>query len=81
MLGIKVILTATATPRGNGQVERINAVVLNRLITVIDEENHWDRYVEQVRFVINNTTNRSTGHTPHQLLMNYRHGQGTLRFC
>jgi len=70
-LGIKLVLTATATPRGNGQCERVNATILNRLATLIDDEYHWDRYLEQIRFAINNTTNRVTGFTPHELLMNY----------
>ena len=46
MLGIKVILTATATPRGNGQVERVNVVVLNQLITVkkITGTDMWSKF-------------------------------------
>ena len=53
-LNMKRSLTtrASATPRGNGQVERVNGVVLDRLISIIDQEERWDRYIEQIQFAI-----------------------------
>ena len=48
MWNMKRSLTASVTSRGNGQVERVNGVVLDRLILIIDEEECWDRYMEQM---------------------------------
>nr|CAI5826438.1 unnamed protein product [Callosobruchus analis] len=55
---IKHVLNAVATPRANGQEERL-------------EEDLWDRELPNVQFAINNIPSRSTGKTPSQLLFGY----------
>lgn len=65
--GIKVILTAVATPRAAGQVERMNAVILDKLISIIPEEKSWDKYLDQVKMSINNTMHESTKISPNEL--------------
>ncbi|CAH2015134.1 unnamed protein product [Acanthoscelides obtectus] len=68
---IKHVLNAVATPRANGQVERLNRTLLNALLTSTVEEDLWDRELPNVRFAINNAPNKSTGKTPSQLLFGY----------
>lgn len=67
---IKHILVATATPRANGQVERINRILGPMLGKLVDKEKnrHWYQVVTDVEHAINNTINKSTGQTPSELL-------------
>jgi hypothetical protein len=69
---MKHVLTTVATPRSAGQVERINGVILERLTTLVTNERHWDRFLEKVRWSLNNTRNETTRKTPNELLMGYR---------
>ena len=68
-LGITLILTAVATPRANGQVERINAVIINRLMAISPNENEWDKNIHTVKMCINNSKSQATGKTPNELLL------------
>jgi transposase InsO family protein len=63
---------AVATPRANGQVERLNRSVLNALSTTSKSEDTWDAVVNKVQFAINNTINKTTNKTPSELLMGYK---------
>lgn len=65
---IKHILNAVATPRANGQVERLNRSILSALMTTTLEEDRWDQNIREVQFALNNIENKSTGKTPSQLL-------------
>ena len=71
---IKHVLNATATPRANGQVERVNATVVRALATTSagDDEDNWDLYVKKVQSAINTTTNRTTRQCPSRLLYGYK---------
>ena len=68
---IKLILTAVSTPRAAEQVERMNAVILDRLISIISEEQVWDKYLDQTKMSINNTINEATGKMPNELLFGF----------
>lgn len=70
--GIQRVLTAVATPRANGQCERINATVLERLTAVVESESTWDKYVPLVMRSINNCINEATRKAPHELLHGYQ---------
>jgi len=61
------VLTAVSSPRAAGQVERLSAVVLDKIIASIPEESTWDKYLDQVKMSINNTISEAMGKTP----MNY----------
>lgn len=74
---IRHVLNAVAIPRANGQVERLNGVILNTLKTLAAEEERWDEQVRQVQFAINNTVNESAGKTPSQLLLGFKPRQST----
>lgn len=75
--GITLILTAVSTPRAAGQVERVNAVVLDKLIAIIPDEVSWDKYLSRVTMSINNSVSESTGKTPNELLLGFRPRQST----
>lgn len=72
--GIKHVLNAVATPRANGQCERVNRTVLDALATTSagSAEDTWDEHVKRVQSAINNTTNRSTRSTPSKLLYGFQ---------
>ena len=62
---------AVATPRANGQVERINRSLKSAIMAIADEESRWDEKIADVKFALNNTVNSTTGKTPSQLLLGY----------
>lgn len=66
------VKNAVATPRANGQVERLNRSILNVLLTSTLEEELWDENVKKVQFAINNLQNKTTGKTPSELLFGYK---------
>lgn len=72
--GIKHVLNAVATPRANGQCERVNRTLLDALATTSagKPEDAWDDSVKKVQSAINNTTNRSTRSTPPRLLYGFK---------
>ena len=65
---IQHILVAVGTPRANGQVERMNRVIVPALAKIVDCPRKWDKGLETVEFALNNTICRSTGETPSRLL-------------
>ncbi|KAJ8937624.1 hypothetical protein NQ318_003741 [Aromia moschata] len=71
-LGIKVNYNATATPRANGQAERYNRTILASLASTSDDERRWDDTLQQIRWGINTTINKTTNKTPCELLMGFQ---------
>lgn len=63
------VLTTTGVPRGNGQVERANGIIVP-VLTKLSIENpmQWYRHVSKLQRIINSTTSRSTKQTPFKLL-------------
>ena len=69
---IKKVHTTPYKPSSNGAVERANQKIKNILRTLITPDNlDWDKTLEDVQLVINNSVNCSTGETPHFLLYGY----------
>lgn len=65
---IRHILITTGMPRGNGQVERLNAIIINVLAKMcIDQPERWYRQVGKVQMAINGSVQRSIGMTPFKL--------------
>lgn len=62
------------TPRANGQIERINSVILNCLPTITEDTEHhdWDRKIYEVQRAINNSTHRIMKQTPAEFILNYK---------
>lgn len=71
-LNIKHVLCATATPRANGQVERMNRVILDALTSSVDDEERWDQEISKVRWGINSTVSSTTGKSPYEVFLGYR---------
>lgn len=66
---INHILTTTGVPRGNGQVERINGVIVPALTKLaIRDPTKWYKHAAALQRYINSTNSRSTGRTPFQLM-------------
>ena len=66
---IQHILITTGIPRSNGQVERINRIIIPMLCKLsIKKPSEWYKHVDKVQQYINSTTSRSTGHSPFKIL-------------
>lgn len=65
---IRHISITTGMPRGNGQVERLNSIIINVLAKMcIDQPGKWYRQVGKVQMAINGSVQRSIGMTPFKL--------------
>lgn len=67
----KHVLNAIASPRSNGQVERVNRTLLNGLNTMSESECTWDTKVPDIVWGINNTPNATTGFSPFSLMFGH----------
>ncbi|XP_076644969.1 uncharacterized protein LOC143354602 [Halictus rubicundus] len=71
---VQHVKIATGTPRANGQIEKINNVILNCLATstrTITCED-WDEKLYEVQWAINSSYHRVTRRTPHEIVFNYK---------
>jgi len=65
---IKVVKSTTDLPRVNGQVERLNAIIIPVLSKLsVDDSTKWYRHVDRVQQAINSTFSRSINATPFEL--------------
>lgn len=70
---IDLIFTTTGVPRGNGQVERLNRIVISSLsIISIENPENWYLYVGKVRKFINSSYQRAIRTTPFELMFGVR---------
>lgn len=67
-------LVSTRHPQGNGLVERVNRVLIPQFAIYCSEEGQtdWSKHVSRIRRNINASINRSTGHSPFELLYGYQ---------
>lgn len=72
----KHVMNAIASPRSNGQVERVNRTLLDGLNTMSESECTWDTKLPDVVWGINNTPNATTGTSPFSLMF----GHSNTRF-
>jgi len=70
--GIQHTLTSTRRPQANGQVERVNSVVISMLLTQVTKEDEWDQWLTTVQRQINNSESKVTRRTPFELLHGYQ---------
>lgn len=68
-LQIEHHMIATGTPRGNGQVERYVATVIDMLNTTCNGSSDWPSGLWKVQQTINTTIQKSTGFSPIHLLI------------
>ena len=67
-LKIRHIITTAFHLQSNRNIERINSTLVNLIKTSIAENNkQWDENLKYINFVINTTTNQTTGHYPYEL--------------
>jgi hypothetical protein len=61
-------------PRGNGQIERYNQVLLDALSTMgaDKDDNEWNRNLTNIQLGINSTLNNAIGVTPSEALIDFR---------
>lgn len=57
---IKHVMIATGSPHANGQVERVNRVIVPMLSKLVSEENSkvWNRVLPEIEFALNNTVSK-----------------------
>lgn len=68
--GIELGLVTTGVSRGNGQVERINEVIIPVLTKMsMPKPAEWHKYVGSVQQYINSSFNRSIGRSPFELMI------------
>ncbi|KAL4152634.1 hypothetical protein QTP88_000467 [Uroleucon formosanum] len=65
------VRNATATPRANGQCERLNRTILSMLTTTCTTETDWDKEIRRIQWSINNALNKATKSTPFALMFGY----------
>jgi len=78
---IQHLLIITGMPRGNGQVERLNSIVINVLAKLsIDQLEKWYQKVGKVQMEINGSVQRSISMTPFKLTfgVEMRHAEFVL---
>lgn len=73
-LSIQHVKVATATPRANGQVERINKIIVTSLSSLSKglECLDWDIQIGKVQWALNNSVHRVTKETPSNLIFRYK---------
>lgn len=67
---IEQVLITTGIPRGNGQVERMNRVIIP-VLSKLSENNpaDWYKFIDQLQQNINSSFNRSVGKTPFEIMI------------
>lgn len=66
---INLHLITTGVPRGNGQVERLNRIVIPILTKLSnDDPEKWYKHTSRLQSVMNSTTTRSIGISPFEML-------------
>lgn len=68
---VKHILIATGSPQSNGQVERVNRVLIPLLSKLVDksEGQQWYKILHEAEYALNNSVSKATGETPCRLLL------------
>ena len=67
-LNIRHIKTSAFHPQSNGNIERMHSKQGNLIKTrIADNNKQWDVNLKYINFVINTSTNQTTGHSPYEL--------------
>lgn len=67
--GIEHVKIASATPRANDQMERLNRLLLSCVATTCNQEgDDWDDYMLQIQWTVNNIEHSVTKRTPYEII-------------
>lgn len=70
VLGIKQLFTSTYHPQTNGQIERFNRVILERLLHYVGaRQDDWDEHLGPIVLGYNCQVHSSTGFSPYELAL------------
>ncbi|KAK9744220.1 Reverse transcriptase (RNA-dependent DNA polymerase) [Popillia japonica] len=69
---IRLVHVAVQTPRANGQVERINKVVMPALLKESEDLEKWADVLAKVQLSLNATVHRSLGKSPAEVFFGYK---------
>ncbi|CDF38169.1 unnamed protein product [Chondrus crispus] len=70
LLGVRHYLTTAYHPQTNGQTERFNRTLVQRLRHYVAEhQRDWDEYIQPLTFAYNTQVHRSTETTPFDLVL------------
>lgn len=64
-------LVAVAAPWANGMVERVNRFLKSSLKKIVEEQLHWNMYIDKIQYVMNNTYHTALKASPSKLLFGY----------
>jgi hypothetical protein len=79
-MGIHQLFTAAYHSACNGQAERFNAYILDKLRTFIDEDQRdWDQYTATLTYAYNSQPNATTGFSPFELVVPEAANMRTLK--
>lgn len=68
--GILHLKITTGLPRANGQIERMNSIIVPVLAKMsMEDPTKWYKYVGKVQQILNSTFNRSINSTPFEVLI------------
>lgn len=67
-------MNAIATPRANGQVERVNRTLTEAITASAETEVLWDETLPQIAWGINNTVHSTTKQNPSDLMFAFTGG-------
>ena len=70
MLGVRHFTTTAYHPQTNGQAERFNRTIVQRLRHYVAEhQTDWDLYIQPLTYAYNMQVHRTTGTTPFDLIL------------
>lgn len=70
VLGMKQLFTSTYHPQTNGQIERFNRVILERLLHYVNaRQDDWDEHLGPIVLGYNSQVHASTGFSPFELAL------------
>jgi len=76
-LYIQHVLVAVGTPRANGQAERVNRLIVPMIAKMTTDISKWNRVLQSIEYVVNNTTCRSTNSIPSMILFGIHQNNGS----